>query len=142
MILTLQPRIAIFCAALALAACASSPTPESEIWEVTPSASFSGDYNLNATNSGYIQITRDSGNAGSACATNVIVGERAAARLRPSERVTVRVPVGEYKVTAEIVGMCPGSTSVQTVRVGPDATARLRVSYGDLPSDFAILPAK
>jgi hypothetical protein len=142
MILTLQPRIAICCAALVfvIAGCASSPTRESDIWEVTPSASFSTNYALNASNSGYIQITRDDGNSGSACTTNVIVDARSAARLRPTERVTVRVPVGEHKVSAEIVGMCPGSTSEQTVLVTPDATKRLRVRYGDLPGVFAILP--
>jgi hypothetical protein len=142
MILTLQPRSAICCAALSLVlvACASSPTLESEIWEVTPSASFSGNYALNASNSGYIQITRDDGAGGSACSTSVVVDSRVAARLRPTERVTVRVPVGEHKVSAEIVGMCPGSMSEQTVLVTADATKRLRVRYGDLPGVFAILP--
>lgn len=143
MILIARSLIAVCCAALTLSlvACASSPTLESEVWEVTPSASFTGNYSLNAGNSGYIQITRDDGSAGSACTTSVVVDSRVAARLRPTERVTVRVPVGEHKVSAEIVGMCPGSMSEQTVLVSADATKRLRVRYGDLPGNFALLPA-
>ncbi|MEC5387438.1 hypothetical protein VVD49_17035 [Uliginosibacterium sp. H3] len=136
-----RPRIAVCCAALVLvlSACVSSPTPESEVWEVTPGASFASDYGLNASNSGYIQITRDSGNSGSACTTSVVVGNRSAARLRPAERVTVRVATGEYKVTAEIVGMCPGLMSEQMVHVAPGVTKRLRIRYGEVPGAFGIV---
>ncbi|MDC9651485.1 hypothetical protein [Xanthomonas perforans] len=89
-------------AAALLASCATKPVADDEAIAVPSDRAFL--YQANAADAGTLIVTRDGGFQGSACDIGVLIDGKDAARLKPGERATFKIPAGEIILGVQPVG--------------------------------------
>lgn len=104
-------------AALALAGCATTPTPDGAAVETSRTYSAYEPFRARSAETGIVVIKRDRGFTGAACATRVYVNGAHVADLRPGERVTLHLPLSHHVLSADAPPPCGGGMSEVAVDV-------------------------
>lgn len=125
--------------AIAIAGCATSPSPDAFVSVVPAERTFPAASARPTEGGGSIAVKRDAGLMGSACSARVWIDGQPVADLRQSERITVHVDAGEHIVSAQPNGICAGGLVEGQAAVKPGRTARFRIGYGT-NGDFLIAP--
>jgi len=75
-----------------------------------------------------VVVKRDTGFTGAACAKQVFIQGREAARLKPGEKVTFYLKPGTYVISSKPTGICGGGLVEVEARVASDDPPTYRIS--------------
>ena len=80
------------------------------------------------TNASVIVITRDTGLAGSLCATKVFANGKLAAYVKPGEKVVLHIPSSQIILGAQPSGICGGGFVEIQAKASPGKRSYYRIS--------------
>jgi hypothetical protein len=120
-------------ALIALAGCATTPTPPNTAEQVPPDSIY-GFQEMTAGNTGKITVIRDSGFTGSGCDVLFYIEGKRAATIAAGKKATFYVQPGDVNLGAgPIFSAVCGSSAVKTIatKIRPDQENLFRLS-GDM----------
>ncbi|AAZ18314.1 hypothetical protein Psyc_0451 [Psychrobacter arcticus 273-4] len=87
-----------------------------------------------------VTVTRDSGVLGSACAMKLSIDDNVAAKLKPSDAVTLHIPNGRHIISFDTRGgLCPSVTDAIDVSLNKGDVKKYRIR-ADMNGNFQLLP--
>lgn len=128
----------ITAAAFGVSGCATQPVATTDAAPVPPERILASEFLKPGGEAGIVTVKRDSGLFGSGCSARLFVNAKPTAELRPSERITLYLPLGEHILSAQPTGMCGGGLVEVKANVGRQPTT-FRMGAGT-NGDFILVP--
>jgi hypothetical protein len=127
--LNMHYMLAIVGILIALAGCATSPTPPESARPVPASRIHAPGMLGFGAAQGQLVVTRDTGFSGSGCSIRIHLDAAPVADFRPGETLTVGVEPGEHVISAKAVeAICPGTVSEAAVKIESGKSKRYRIA--------------